>query len=80
MTKQSKVYKYSIDGVKFETEKKIITGAELRSKGNVPSDYEIYLEVHGPGDDELITAIQNVDLSEPGREKYYSSKPNTNNG
>lgn len=80
MTKPSKVYKYSIDGVKFETENKIITGAELRSKGNVPNDYEIYLEVHGSGDDELITATQEVDLSEPGREKFYSSKPNTNNG
>lgn len=71
-------FKYTIDGVHGESETAIVTETTLRQVGKVPSDYSIYLEVKGPGDDELIEG--EVDLSEPGRERFYSAKPNTNNG
>ena len=78
--KPQKIHKYSIDGNTFETSNPIIKGSDLRSQGKVPADYEVYLEVNGPGDDEFIRNDQEVDLSQPGKEKFYSSKPTTNNG
>jgi hypothetical protein len=74
------VYKYSIDNKPKETPNQFITGAEIRQAGNVPADYSIFLKVNGPGDDELIEDNQKVDLSVPGRDHFYSSKRNTNNG
>jgi len=75
-----KVYKYSIDNKPKESANQFITGAEIRQAGNVPADYSIFLKVNGPGDDELIEDNQKVDLSVPGRDHFYSSKRNTNNG
>lgn len=78
--KPEKIHKYAIDGNNFETSNPIVKGSDLRSQGKVPADYEVYLEVNGPGDDELIGSDQEVDISQPGKEKFYSSKPTTNNG
>lgn len=78
MEKKDPKFKYTIDGKHGESENPIVTEVNLRAVGNVPDDYEVYLEVKGPGDDELVKG--QVDISKPGREKFYSTKPNTNNG
>lgn len=78
MDNKKEKFKYTIDGIHGESDDPILTEAKLREVGNVPADYEVYLEVNGPGDDELVKG--SVDLSQPGREKFYSSKPNTNYG
>ncbi len=74
------VYKYSIDNKPKESKNQFITGAEIRKEGQIPADYSIFLKINGPGDDELIEDDEKVDLSKPGREQFYSSKRNTNNG
>lgn len=78
--KDPKGYNYSIDNKPKESSEAIITGAKIRMEGAVPADYNIYLKVNGPGEDELIEDIREVDLSKPGREHFYSAKPNTGNG
>lgn len=78
--KDPKAFKYSIDNKPKESSEPIITGAEIRKEGAVPADYKIYLKVNGPGEDELIEDNKNVNLSEPGRDHFYSVKPNTGNG
>jgi hypothetical protein len=78
--KDPKGYTYSIDNKPKESANQSITGSEIRQAGNVPADYSIFLKVNGPGDDELIEDNQKVDLSVPGRDHFYSSKRNTNNG
>lgn len=78
--KQKKVYKFTIDGKPQETQEQFITGAEIRKRGNIPTDYSIYIKVKGPGDDILIEDKDRVDLAEPGKEEFYGCKPNTNNG
>lgn len=78
--KKTKQYKYSIDHKAKETDQQFIEGAKIRSEGEVPVDYKIYRKVNGPGDDELIEDNQQVDLGIPGREQFYSAKPNTGNG
>jgi hypothetical protein len=80
MSKVKEKFKILIDQTPFEVENQFITGAEIRALGNIPNDYKIYLKVNGPGDDKEIANADKVDLSEPGREHFYSAKPNTNNG
>lgn len=76
----NKHYPYSIDGKTFVSESSTIPCATIRDNGNVPNDFEVYLEVSGPGDDVLIPRTENADLSGKGKESFYSAKPNTNNG
>lgn len=78
--KRNKIYKFSIDGKPQETLEQFIAGVEIRKRGNIPADYLIFLKVKGPGDDLLIEDKDRVDLSQPGKEEFYSCKPNTNNG
>lgn len=55
-----------IDEVKFEIPDREITGEALRALPPVPSDRDLWLEVHGNKDDELIRP-----------DKGYSVKPGT---
>lgn len=78
---QNHPFKYLIDNKPKESQNQFITGAQIRQAGDVPADYLIYLKINGPGDDRLIEDNDSVDLNEfPGREHFYSVKPNTNNG
>jgi hypothetical protein len=77
---QKVVYKISIDKKNFDVHNQFITGAELKKLGGIPADYEVFLKVNGPGEDQLIRDTDKVDLSQPGREHFYGCKPNTNNG
>ena len=66
--------KYSIDGKNFETDKQYIKGSQIRSQGNIPDDYQIFLDNKQPWEDDLIEDNEIVDLARPGKEKFYSKK------
>lgn len=66
--------KYSIDGLNFETDKQFIKGSQIRSQGNIPTNYEIYLNNKQPWEDDLIKNDEIVDLARPGKEKFYSKE------
>lgn len=77
---QKKKLHFTIDGKQFESKDQYITGADIRRLGQIKPDYEIYLEIHGPWQDELIKDSDKVDLARPGVENFYGCKPNTTNG
>jgi hypothetical protein len=55
------------------------TGSALYALGNVPGEYDLWLEVKGPGDDEI---VHNSDLPvevEPGSH-YYTAQRTLNPG
>ena len=66
--------KYSIDGRNFETDKQYIKGSQIRRQGNIPDDYQIFLDNKQPWEDDLIEDDEIVDLARPGKEKFYSKK------
>lgn len=66
--------KYSIDGKNFETDKQYIKGYQIRRKGNIAADFQIYLDNKQPWEDELIEDDEIVDLARPGKEKFYSKE------
>lgn len=73
-THKKTVYKIKIDGNKFEWNKQFITGFQLKSLGEISIDNELYLNVKGNSKDELILNENNVDLANPGIEKFYSKE------
>lgn len=75
-----KKLKLIIDGDTYESDRQYIFGSDIRRIGNIPADYQIFLSVSGPYDDELINDSDRVNLARPGIESFYGCKPNTTNG
>ena len=75
-----KKLKFVIDGESYESDRQYILGSDIRRIGNIPLDYQIFLSVSGPYDDELIKDGDRVNLARPGIESFYGCKPNTTNG
>ena len=70
-------YKFTVDGRNLESEQAILTGAQIKAKASVDPSFGLFLEGHGHKPDEQITDNQNIDLREPGREKFYTAPPAT---
>lgn len=58
-----------VDSVKYEVPTRPLTGQELRSITSVPADRDLWLEVHGHGDDILIKP-ENLYELKPGAHLY----------
>src|ERR1035437_7468063 len=63
-----------IDGEKYSWKMQYITCAEIRELGHISSEYEIFLSIKGPWEDELIIEENQVDLARPGIECFYSKR------
>lgn len=63
-----------IDGKQFEWHRQDITGAEVRELGNIPTEFEIFLAIKKPWEDELIKDETKVDLARPGIEHFFHKK------
>lgn len=74
-TKQRKLY-YFINEVEYTSYKQWISGAELREKGDVPANMDIYLKVDEGWQDDFIEGDELVDLARPGKERFVTvAKP-----
>lgn len=69
-----------IDGVKFDAPTRSMTGEELRNlpKPPVSDDRDLWLEVPGKGDDELIEPSKHYEIK-PGS-NYYTAPRTINPG
>jgi hypothetical protein len=72
--KLKKNFKIMIDNKPFDWESQFIKGSEIRTLGEIPENYVIYLKINGPGEDELIGNDYQVDLSQPGREHFVTKE------
>lgn len=66
-----------IDDVPHQTEHHQLTGAELKTLGEVPADYDLFRKIHGK-DDEKIQDTQKVHLH--NHEHFYSAPKSLNPG
>jgi len=67
-----KELKFLINHTSFAWKSQYIIGKQVRRLGQIGSEDEIYLEVHGDYEDELITDETVVDLARPGIEHFIS--------
>lgn len=76
----SKKWKFKIENETHEWEKQIITGAEVRQVGaGIPDNMDLFLKRQGkPG--KLVKNDEEIDLEEPGIEKFYSQESSSEAG
>lgn len=74
------VFKILIDQKPFEWPDQFITGAQIKQLAGVDMSYGVWLKVHGPGEDQPIGDQEQVDLSDPGREHFFTAPTQTTEG
>lgn len=66
------IFKIMIDNKPYDHENELITGRELKEIGKVDSSYGVWLKVNGPDEDKEINNDESIDLSQPGREHFFT--------
>lgn len=74
------MYKIIIDNRPFEHENKLITAREIKEKAEIDSSYGVWLKVNGPEPDREIIGDESIDLSQPGREHFFTGPKTTTEG
>lgn len=77
---EKKSFKFSVDSRPFETEAATITGAAIKEIAGVSASFGLFLESRGSAADQQISDGHVVDLTEPGREQFYTVAPATFGG
>ena len=77
---EKKGFKIKIDNKNFEHPNQFITGSEIKTLAGVPPDYGVWLKVTGPGQDRRINDNEQVDLSKPGTDHFFTGKTTTTEG
>ncbi len=70
-------FKIMVDQKPFDVENQVITGLEIKKLVNAPSNYGVWLKVNGPNPDKEIADNEQVDLSQPGREQFFTGAKST---
>jgi hypothetical protein len=70
-------FKFSVDDKNLESDVPVLTGAQIKALAGIDASFGLFIEIHGRGSDEQIADNQSVDLSKPGREKFYAVPPAT---
>jgi len=75
---EKKKFKIFVDDTQYPWDSPKITGGQIRQLANIDPNFQLFLEEPGPEKpDRLITNDQEVDLTEPGVEKFYTVPPAT---
>ncbi len=73
-----KKFVLKINGKNFRWHDQYITGDQVKELGGIPMNEELFLKVRSNKDDQLIDHETQVDLGNPGIEKFYSKDCNHN--
>jgi hypothetical protein len=77
--KEHKPYKLVVDQKQHEWPEKLISGSQIKTLANVDQSYGVWQQLPGPDDPE-IGDNETVDLSEPGKERFFTGKKTTTEG
>lgn len=70
---EHKQYEFFVDGVRYESDKPHLTGAEIKTEAHAPADYQLFLEEEGDKPDKPIVDSETVDLQ--GKIKHFFAVP-----
>lgn len=79
MTKEN-IFKIMVDQKPFDVVNQFITGLEIKKLVGTPANYGVWLKVNGPNPDKEIADDEQVDLSQPGREHFFTGAKSTTEG
>ena len=69
-----------VDQKPYDWSEQFITGTELKGLASVDMSYGVWLKVNGPGEDIPIGDDEQFDLSQPGREHFFTGPTQTVEG
>lgn len=70
-------FKFSVDNKAFESEQSQLTGAQVKALAQIDPTFGLFLEGRGKDPDQPVVDGDTVDLSQPGREQFYTVPPAT---
>lgn len=73
-------FKIMIDQKPYDWQRQVITGIQIKQLAGVDMSYGVWLKVHGPGEDQPIGDQEEIDLSQPGREHFFTAPTQTTEG
>jgi hypothetical protein len=77
MPEKAKQYNYSVDGNQFHSADRVLSGATIKARAGVGPNFGLFLEGHGHAPDRQIGDGEEIDISVPGHEKFYTTPPAT---
>ncbi|MHB8724022.1 MAG: multiubiquitin domain-containing protein [Casimicrobiaceae bacterium] len=66
-------YHFYVDAKEYSTDKKSLTGLEIKSMANVPGNYQLFLETEGNHPDRAISDGESVALDR--KEEHFFAVP-----
>ncbi|HLN27327.1 MAG TPA: multiubiquitin domain-containing protein [Gemmataceae bacterium] len=73
MSEHPREYPFFVDGKRYETQEKYLTGAQIKAQAEVNPAYQLFLEEEGDTPDKAISDDERVDMA--GREKHFFAVP-----
>jgi hypothetical protein len=73
MTDIKPTYHFFADAKRYETEKSVLTGLEIKNIASLPGNYQLFLEEEGDTPDRAISDADTVVLDH--REKHFFAVP-----
>jgi hypothetical protein len=70
-------FQFTVDDKHLESDVAVLTGQQIKARAGIDATFGLFIEGRGKGSDEQIADNQSVDLSKPGREKFYTAPPAT---
>lgn len=67
-----KKFQFTVDDKHIESDEAVLTGSQIKARAGIDASFGLFVEGHGKDSDEQINDDQSVDLSKPGREKFYT--------
>jgi hypothetical protein len=81
LAKRPKIYKFFVNGVKYETDQRRLTGLQIKARvANWDATHDLVLEGHGDAPDRIIGDAESVDLESETGPRRFSSVPKANFG
>lgn len=73
MPQHHKLFDFSVNGTRYHSEHKILTGLQIKQIASVPADDSLFL-VHPNGREELVADHKTINFTRPGVEKFVSRR------
>ena len=73
MPPHHKLFDFSVNGTRYHSEHKILTGLQIKQIASVPADDFLFL-VHPNGREELVADHKTINFTRPGVEKFVSRR------
>ena len=78
MSEETKKYKFFVDAKQYETEKKHLTGTEIKGQAAVNATYQLFLEEEGDTLGQGHFGRRNEStMGRPGRKHFFAVPPAT---